>query len=89
MVAGAVSGLERFPGVATFVVPAEQIARYAAITQGVDVDRVPALVVVTPEAARRRASRPPRSATASRARRASCRRSIDAGYKGRTLDYHP
>ena len=31
----------RHPGVATFVVPANQIARYAAITQGVDVNRVP------------------------------------------------
>ena len=40
-------------GVATFVVPAKQIARYAAITQGAGVDRVPALVVVTPEAGRR------------------------------------
>ena len=37
------------PGVGTFVVPAGQIARYAAIAQGVEVNRVPALVVLRPK----------------------------------------
>lgn len=36
-------------GVATFIVPVSQIARYTAITQGVNVDSVPALVIVRPK----------------------------------------
>ena len=36
-------------GVSTFVVPVSRIARYASITQGVGVDRVPALVVLRPK----------------------------------------
>lgn len=41
--------LEGDPGVALFVVPASKIYRYAAITLGVEVSRVPALVVVRPK----------------------------------------
>ncbi len=37
------------PDVALFVVPVKQIARYAAITLGVDVTQVPALVVMRPK----------------------------------------
>jgi hypothetical protein len=37
------------PGAALFVVPARQIARYAAITVGLDVNRVPALIVMRPK----------------------------------------
>lgn len=37
------------PGVAVFVADAGQVARYSRITQGVGVDRVPALVVVRPK----------------------------------------
>jgi len=37
------------PGVAVFVAPANRIARYSRITQGVGVNRVPALVVVRPK----------------------------------------
>lgn len=37
------------PGVAVFVADAGRIARYSRITQGVGVDRVPALVVVRPK----------------------------------------
>ena len=39
--------------VALFVVPAHRIARYAAITQAVDVSRVPALVAVRPRSLNR------------------------------------
>src|SRR3954447_17362982 len=35
--------------VANFIVPVSQIAKYTAITQGVNVDRTPALVVVRPK----------------------------------------
>src|ERR1044072_3341673 len=48
LVKGALAGLAPFPDVATFVVPAERIARYSAITEGVEVSRVPALVVISP-----------------------------------------
>jgi hypothetical protein len=37
------------PGVAVFVADAGDVARYSRITQGVGVDRVPALVVVRPK----------------------------------------
>lgn len=48
LVQGAATGLSSEPDVALFVVPAKQIAHYAAITLGVDVQRVPALVVMRP-----------------------------------------
>ena len=40
--------MESAPDVAVFVVPAKQIARYAAITLGVNVQQVPALIVMRP-----------------------------------------
>ena len=47
LVQASVSSLER-PGIKVFVAKAGQIARYSRITQGVGVNRVPALVVVRP-----------------------------------------
>jgi hypothetical protein len=44
----AVAKLRNLPGLAVFATRASGIARYARITQGVDVDRVPALIVVRP-----------------------------------------
>ena len=41
--------LAGFPDVTTFIVPAKQIARYGAVTLGVDVTQVPALVVMRPK----------------------------------------
>lgn len=41
--------LAGFPDVTTFIIPAKQIARYGAITLGVDVSQVPALVVMRPK----------------------------------------
>ena len=71
-----------------FVVPAGRISRYAAIAKGVAVDRVPALVVVRPK----RLSNGIPTASVSYGFRDSqslVQAVIDAGYKGRTLDYHP
>ena len=48
LVRGSVESLSARPGVAVFVVRANRIARYSRITQGVGVNRVPALVVVRP-----------------------------------------
>jgi len=85
----AVTGLEgSLPDAAVFVVPADRIARYAAITQGVAVDRVPALVVVRPKdvggdipvASVSYGFQSPQSVVQA---------VVDAGYEGRTLDYHP
>jgi hypothetical protein len=48
LVAASTRRLEGFPKAAVFIVPAKQIARYGAITLGVDVQQVPALVVMRP-----------------------------------------
>jgi hypothetical protein len=88
LVAGTVKRLSSLSGVTTFVVPADRIARYAAIAQGVDVDRVPALVVVRPK----RLDQGIPSASVSygfQSPESVVQAVVDAGYKGRTLDYHP
>lgn len=40
--------LKPVPKLAVFVIPAKQIARYTAVTVGVEVDQVPALIVMRP-----------------------------------------
>lgn len=49
IVTNAVRRLEGIGGVATFVVPTHELARYVTIAQGVDLNRVPALVVIRPK----------------------------------------
>jgi hypothetical protein len=74
--------------VALFVVPARKIARYAAITQGVDVSRVPALVVVRP----RKLDNGVATASVSygfQSPQSIAQAVIDARYDGQTLSYHP
>jgi hypothetical protein len=84
----ATRGLSGFRDVSLFVVPAHQISRYAAISEGVGVDRVPALVVVTPKHIRQ--SVPTASVSYGFQSVASVRQAvIDAGYRGPTVDYHP
>jgi hypothetical protein len=84
----ATKGVAAFPGVALFVVPAAKISRYAAITEGVGVDRVPALVVVTPKHLKHVV--PTASVSYGFQSAQSVRQAvIDAGYKGPTVDYHP
>jgi hypothetical protein len=88
LVAGAVRRFSALPGVAPFVVPAGRIARYAAITQGVDVNRVPALVVLRPK--RLDHGIPAASVTYGfQSPQSVVQAVVDAGYKGRTLGYHP
>jgi hypothetical protein len=84
----ATAGLAASRDVALFVVPAAKISRYAAITEGVGVDRVPALVVVTPKHLKKTVP----TASVSYGFQSSqsvAQAVIDAGYKGKTLDYHP
>ncbi len=88
LVAGAAHSLGALPDVSTFVVPANRIARYAAIAQGVDVNRVPALVVLRPK--RLDHGIPTASVIYGfQSPQSVVQAVIDAGYKGRTLDYHP
>jgi hypothetical protein len=88
LVKTATVGLAGFRDAAVFIVPAGKIARYAAITEGVGVDRVPALVVVTPKHLDK--SIPTASVSYGfQSPQSVAQAVIDAGYKGRTLDYHP
>jgi hypothetical protein len=48
MVRSSVASLSGDAGVAVFIAHAKDVARYSRITQGVGVDRVPALVVIHP-----------------------------------------
>jgi hypothetical protein len=88
LVKTATTGLAGFRDAAVFIVPAHQISRYAAITEGVGVDRVPALVVVTPKHLDQ--SVPTASVSYGfQSPRSIAQAVIDAGYKGPTVDYHP
>jgi hypothetical protein len=88
LVGTATEGLAGFPDAAVFVVPAAKISRYATIAEGVGVDRVPALVVVSP----RNLEKTVPTASVSygfQSEQSVAQAVIDAGYKGKTLDYHP
>jgi hypothetical protein len=84
----AAKGLAGMPGVAPFVVPVNQIAHYVSIAQGVNVNRVPALVVVQP---RRLDNGVPAASVqyGFQSPESVVQAVIDAGYKGPTLPYHP
>lgn len=88
MVRGSVDQLGALADVSTFVVPASRIARYVAITQGVALDRVPALVVVRPK---HLAGEVPVASVSYgfQSPESVVQAVVDAGYEGRTLDYHP
>jgi hypothetical protein len=88
LVKTATDRLAGFRNAAVFVVPAAKISRYAAITEGVGVDRVPALVAVTPRHLKR--SIPTASVSYGfQSPQSIAQAVIDAGYKGPTVDYHP
>ncbi len=88
MVVSALESLRSLPGVSTFVVSAGRIARYAAIAQGVAVDRVPALVVLRPKRLDR--GIPVASVQYGFQSPGSVVQAVvDAGYEGPTVDYHP
>jgi hypothetical protein len=88
-VRASVERLRRRPDLAVFVTRAGGIARYARITEGVDVDRVPALIVVRP---RRLADGVPTATVSYGFRGAgSVQQAVrDALYEGPTnLPYYP
>jgi hypothetical protein len=80
--------IEGMEGTALFVVPVSQIARYAAITLGVEVSRVPALVVMAPKGA----SHGEREASVTYGFQTpqTLEQAVrDAGYTGPVATYHP
>jgi hypothetical protein len=88
LVKTAADGLAGFPDATVIVVPAAQISRYAAITEGVGVERVPALVVVAPKHLKQTV--PTASVSYGfQSPQSVAQAVIDAGYKGPTVDYHP
>jgi hypothetical protein len=88
LVRGAVGGLAAYPEVVTFVVPAKQISRYAAITLGADVQQVPALLVMRP---RRLSGGVPQASVdyGFQTSQSVVQAVVDAGYKGPEASYHP
>lgn len=87
-VAQSVHSLTSLGDVNVFVTRAKHIARYAAITLGVDVERVPALVVLRP----RRLSRGTLQATVSygyQSPQSVAQAVLDASYRGPEPTYHP
>jgi hypothetical protein len=86
--ASALSGLASMQYVSVFVVPVGWIAAYAEITQAVKVERVPALVVVSPK--HLDGGQPTASVIYGfQSPQSVVQAVVDARYKGRTLDYHP
>jgi hypothetical protein len=88
LVKGAVHRLDTISGVATFVVPTRQLARYVSIAQGVDLNRVPALVVIRPKSL----SKGYDAASVHYGFQSSesiVQAVVDARYRGGTLAYHP
>jgi hypothetical protein len=88
LVAKATTDLRSMSEVALFVVPAGQVSRYAAITLGVDLNRVPALVVMR---TRDLSEGVPQASVSYGFQTAQ---SVvlaveDASYDGPTVSYHP
>jgi len=88
LVQQASSQLKSDSEVAFFEVPAKRIADYAAITVGLDVNRVPALVVMRPK--RLSGGTPQASVDYGFQTSENVQQAVrDAAYKGRELTYHP
>lgn len=84
----ALAGAAGISGVSMFVVPVDQIARYSAITQGVEVSQVPAFIVLRPKELDQ--GIPSASISYGYLSPESVKQAIvDAQYRGRTLGYHP
>lgn len=83
-----VQALSSVADTAVFIVPVGEIARYAAITLGVDVNRVPALVVLRPKELSE--AGPEASVSYGFQTALSVEQAVrDARYEGPTVSYHP
>lgn len=73
--------------VSTFVVPIDEVARYTAVTQPVDLQRSPALIMVQPQGS----GRPPKAAVSYgfQTIESAVQAVVDAKYRGPELPYHP
>lgn len=73
--------------IATFIVPVDEVARYTAVTQPVDLQRSPALIVVRPG----EAGQPPKAAVSYgfQTIESAVQAVVDAQYRGPELPYHP
>jgi len=88
LAARSVKRLEGEPNLSIFVIPARQIARYAAITVGLEVNQVPALVVMRPR--KLSGGTPVASVDYGFQTPQSVRQAVmDAAYKGPEATYHP
>ena len=88
LVTDAVARLDAIGGVATFVVPSRQLVRYVSIAQGVDLNRVPALVVIRPK--HLNSGYDPASVHYGfQSAQSIVQAVVDARYHGGTLPYHP
>lgn len=88
LMAAATRRLAALSGVATFIAPASEVSRYAAVTEGVGVNRVPALVVIRPKHLHQTV--PTASVSYGfQSGESIVQAVIDAGYKGPTVAYHP
>ncbi|MGZ8666789.1 MAG: hypothetical protein ACXWZM_06730, partial [Solirubrobacterales bacterium] len=88
LVAPVVRKLRGVGGVAVFITPAKRIARYAAITLGVSVNRVPALIVVRPRPLS--GGNPQASVNYGfQSPAAIVQAVVDASYNGPSATYHP
>jgi hypothetical protein len=86
--ATASAALVSLPNTALFVVPAAKVARYAAVTVGLDLSQVPALVVLKPQ----RLSHGVPQATVEygfQTPQSVVQAVRDASYKGPEATYHP
>ncbi|MGN6256628.1 MAG: hypothetical protein ACTHN3_02615 [Solirubrobacterales bacterium] len=88
LVTRAVRRLEGMSRVATFVVPSHQLARWVSIAQGVDLNRVPALVVIRPKAFDHGYDAASVHYGFQNAE-SIVQAVVDARYRGGTLPYHP
>jgi hypothetical protein len=88
LVARSTALLAANPDVALFVVPDRQIARYAAVTIGLDVNRVPALVVMKPK---RLSGGTPQAGVeyGFQTPQGVVQAVEDAAYRGPEVTYHP
>lgn len=88
LVAESTRRLEAFPEAAVFIVPARQVAHYGAITIGVDVQQVPALIVMRPR--RLSGGQPQASVTYGFQTAEGIEQAMrDAAYNGPDETYHP
>lgn len=88
LVTDSVRKLDAIGGVSTFVVPTRQLVRYVAIAQGVDLTRVPALVVIRPENLSHQYN-PASVYYGFQSAQSIVQAVVDARYHGGTLPYHP